>query len=865
MKKLMTLFASVILLMCYTNKCIAQYVTIPDAKFVNWLYANIPAAMSGSQMDTTHSSVTSRTSINVENDSIYDLTGIQYFSSLVTLDCGNGIYAITPNRLKSIPALPATLDTLICGRNLLDSLPALPTHLRVLKCYENPLHQLPALPSTLTYLECYSDSLTNLPALSASLYFLNCGFNSLDSLPVLPLSLQTLYCNMDSLTLLPSLPSTLSFLDCGRNFLQNLPALPNSLGWLNCEANQLTTLLLLPNSLGYLNCSYNSLTNLPALPPSLYWLSCGQNQLSVLSSLPGSLQFLYCDNNLLTNLPSLPNFLGYLHCSNNLLTTLPALPGSLQDLYCYSNQLSGLPTLPNSLVWLNCSNNNISCFLVFPSSIMVLNLYNNPFNCLPNYLQYMDSVTLAFPLCSSVNSNGCVPAQGIVGFTYKDNNSSCTKDAGDGKLKNIPIELYDNSNNFIAKTFTALNGVYNFPEPAGTYTVTIDTLAVPFMSTCTYPGLDSVVTTTLLDTNINFSLACKPGFDIGIQSVSTFGALIFPGMNHELNTIAGDMTHWYNLNCAAGISGQVEITVTGNVNYVGPAPGALIPSVSGNVYTFNIADFALVNNETDFNLIFQTITTAQAGDMICATVSVTPTSGDNDTLNNTFSYCYYVVNSHDPNTKEVYPINVSNGYMDWFTYTIHFQNTGNAPAMNIRITDTLDANLDMSTFQEINYSHNNTALLSGNVLTVNFPNINLSDSATNAAASMGFVQYRVKPKANVLIDTKIYNRAYIYFDYNEPIVTNNVVSTYLDFIPTSENEMIKEKEFHVFPNPSSDFINIDYEVEKAEVQIEIIDITGRKILSTYQRQINISKLPQGLYLLKILDGDLIFSNRFIKE
>jgi uncharacterized repeat protein (TIGR01451 family) len=64
-----------------------------------------------------------------------------------------------------------------------------------------------------------------------------------------------------------------------------------------------------------------------------------------------------------------------------------------------------------------------------------------------------------------------------------------------------------------------------------------------------------------------------------------------------------------------------------------------------------------------------------------------------------------VVNSYDPNMKEVYPVNVLPGYDDWFTYTIHFQNTGNAPAFNIRLRDTLDANLDINSFEVRGYSH----------------------------------------------------------------------------------------------------------------------------------------------------------------
>lgn len=847
-------------IMCCLTFCNAQYVTIPDTKFADWLNAHIPVAMNNNQMDTTNSVVTSLARIEIENDSVFDLTGVQYFSSLITLDCGNGVYAYAPNRLKFLPPLPPTLDTLICGSNLLDSLPySLPPTLRFLKCYNNPLHQLPVLPNALTYLECYSDSLKNLPALTPALYFLNCGFNSLDSIPTLPGTLQILYCNSDSLYVLPALPNSLVSLDCGNNFLTSLPSLPSSLQGLECSNNALASLPALPSSLYWLACAQNQLANLTALPNLLSELDCGYNPLANLPVLPASLYWLSCEQDQLSILPALPNSLAYLYCENNQLTNLPPLPSSLVDVRCDFNFLTSLPALPNLLIYLSCQNNNIPCFPLFPNSIVWLNIYNNPFNCLPNYIPNMDLTTLSFPLCSPANSNGCPPAEGIVGFTYKDNNGNCTMDAGDGALINIPVQLYDNANNFLAKTFTAINGVYDFPQPAGTYTASVDTVAIPFvMSLCANPGLDSVVTTTLLDTNVNFAVACKPGFDVGVQSATTGCQLIFPGFQHELFISAGDMSKRYNLNCATGVSGQVQISVTGNVNYIGPAPGALIPSVSGNVFTYSISDFSLINNSTDFNLIFQTMTSAQAGDIICASVSVSPTAGDIDTTNNIYSYCYVVENSHDPNEKEVYPKTVPIGYQGWFTYTIRFENTGTAPAMNIHLTDTLDKNLDPSTLQEINYSHTNTAIVNGNVLAVNFPNINLAANAT------GFVQYRIKPKQTI-VGKYIHNMAYIYFDYNEPIVTNDAVSSFHDILPTGTNEL-KENEIFIFPNPTSEFIYLNYARKNPQAQFEILDLLGRKIQSgMLQTRIDVSLLESGFYMLKITDGDFRFSASFVKE
>ena len=79
-----------------------------------------------------------------------------------------------------------------------------------------------------------------------------------------------------------------------------------------------------------------------------------------------------------------------------------------------------------------------------------------------------------------------------------------------------------NINSYKFQTSSGLNGVYSFPEPLGTYTVKIDTTGAPFTIQCANPGIDSTVTTTALSplqSNINFNITCKPGFDLGVQSI----------------------------------------------------------------------------------------------------------------------------------------------------------------------------------------------------------------------------------------------------------------------------------------------------------------------------------------------------------
>jgi uncharacterized repeat protein (TIGR01451 family) len=612
------------------------------------------------------------------------------------------------------------------------------------------------------------------------------------------------------------------------------------------------------DNITFLTCFHNELTNLPVLPNSLIYLQCDYNNITTLNNLPPNLSHLLCRNNLLTSLDSVPESLYSLVCSGNLLTNLPSLFEGIDVLECDNNLITSLPTLPNSITDFRCANNNISCFPILPNSLNYVDLSNNPFTCLPNYIDAMNGTDyLYFPLCIENdfinNPSGCNPAQGILGTIFLDNNSNCTFENMDNSFNNFSMKLYNDSDSLISQTYSISNGVYQFPQEFGTYKVEIDTLNQPFSIQC--QSVDTIITLNsqnILIDSINFALSCKPGFDIGVQSVLTNG-WVFPEQNNDLKIIAGDLSQWYNMNCAVGISGEVQISVSGPVTYLYPSEEALTPAVLGNVFNYTIPDFGNLDISTAFGLIFKTDTTAQAGDQICVSINVTPINGDNNMSNNAFEYCYQVVNSYDPNMKEVYPINVEPGFEDYFTYTIHFQNTGSAPAFNIRLLDTLDANLDLETFQVINYSHFNKVNVVGNQLNVYFPNIMLADSTSDVEGSKGFVQYRIKPKANLALGTQIKNTAYIYFDFNAPIVTNTTINEYVEKVSISEKE---NSNIFVFPNPFSTSTTIAFKNSLTDADIKLYNVYGQEVrliadFSGDKLKIERENLANGIYYLKV--------------
>jgi uncharacterized repeat protein (TIGR01451 family) len=138
--------------------------------------------------------------------------------------------------------------------------------------------------------------------------------------------------------------------------------------------------------------------------------------------------------------------------------------------------------------------------------------------------------------------------------------------------------------------------------------------------------------------------------------------------------------------------------------------------------------------------------------------------------------CRQNVGAYDPNDKMGYPLGYDGGNIAEGTrldYAIRFQNTGTDTAFNVVIQDTISTALDMSSFKVESASHDYTVSIDTNrVITFLFANIALPDSNVNLAASQGVINFSIDHAADLVPGDIIDNEALIYFDFNEPIVTN---------------------------------------------------------------------------------------------
>jgi GEVED domain/Secretion system C-terminal sorting domain len=78
--------------------------------------------------------------------------------------------------------------------------------------------------------------------------------------------------------------------------------------------------------------------------------------------------------------------------------------------------------------------------------------------------------------------------------------------------------------------------------------------------------------------------------------------------------------------------------------------------------------------------------------------------------------------------------------------------------------------------------------------------------------------------------------------------------------------------FAVYPNPSSDVVNIENGLNLVLDAIELLDMSGRVVFvaqkGTFNNelaQVNIAKLTTGVYTLKLISGEQVFTNRIIKQ
>lgn len=266
----------------FSSKTGIQYIKIPDINFEAKLIKELIDDVQDGKLSV--SKVKNITSLNIRGSNITNLSGIEAFSNLTTLNC-------SANKLTSIDlSKNIFLSTLDCSSNQLKSIEVSKNiNLDMLNCYNNKLTGLDLSKNTfLKSLDCGSNQLTEIDVSNNKmLTIFSCLENQLKNIDI-------------------SKNTSLLGFYCRYNQLANLDISKNGvLSYIDCEGNQLIALDISKNlKLDNIWCSYNKLTSLD-ISKHIY------------------LEFLICDNNQISSLDLSKNILlRQLACYKNKIQTI---------------------------------------------------------------------------------------------------------------------------------------------------------------------------------------------------------------------------------------------------------------------------------------------------------------------------------------------------------------------------------------------------------------------------------------------------------------------------------------------------------------------------------------------------------------
>jgi uncharacterized repeat protein (TIGR01451 family) len=748
---------------------------------------------------------------------------------------------ISNNSLGNLPLsltyLDVSYNSILWGFNV-------PKNLTTFGCSHNQLNYINGLDSTtLTTIDIsYNQFYQYFPNLPNTVNTLNVSHNQLTGLGNYSSDLRTMCPNLNAFD--GSYNQFSSF---------NLSWFPTSIYSISYRAN---------NLFGAIDLTNQDVYNYPTVSQGVYWnlyyLDFGINHITDITQTPNfqnnyspstfmsnnvcpfycyyAYNTLLCDSNSLTQNSTINLDIGsgnqysasylYFDVSKNNLgdSGISKLLSSnlFYKLGCQKTNISKLPQTATYCYALDCSNNiNLTCFPPFVhgsnhSSLTELNFTNTSIQCFSNFspLSSFTSTPSMFTygMCFPNNVNSCPSFVNINGNLYNDINSNHLLDNADIRVQNVPVKLYKKRTmTLLQKTFSNYYGQYFFDiSPSDTFVIKVDTAGTPlvFNTPTIHDTLQAKITP--LDSmkfNKDFSMKCKSSYnDLVLKSIHS--GMVRQGQNIYCSVEAIDAYNYYNIqNCNVGnLYANVTVILNGGIKYSNAASWSYPPNyVSATLDTIKWINKALSKNNWNLHFDFycNAPTSLVIGSNVCLQATTTPVGfTDNNLSNNSFTYCTTVLGALDPNLKDNFPTNQLNTTDDNIVYTIHFQNTGTASAINVVVKDTLDHAIDPFSLELLSYSFQPKAIVdSAGHVSFNFINIMLPDTSVSKDSSQGFVQFRVKFKNTLPFAYSLHNQASIYFDYNTPIVTNAAFNIYCPH-PIIANKLIQvcNAPYYVFKN-----------------------------------------------------------------
>jgi hypothetical protein len=449
---------------------------------------------------------------------------------------------------------------------------------------------------------------------------------------------------------------------------------------------------------------------------------------------------------------------------------------------------------------------------------------------------------------------GAINCSGLRLNAFLDMNSNGTQDTGE---QNFPLGQfhYEMNQNGNPHHLIAPSGVYNIYDinPANSYnlsyTINSNYTANYSVNPASYSNVNVVVGSGMQV--YNFPVRVTNNYaDVATILVPTRQPR--PGFTYTNRII------YTNLGTQTVASGTLSFTKDARVTITANSQTGTVTTPTGFTYNFtNLLPFEI--RTINVTMQVPTIPTVALGNLLTNSVSITPLTGDVVPANNATSVSQIVIGSYDPNDKMEARgeqiLHSSFTANDYLTYTIRFENTGTASAINVRVNDVLDSKLDETSIKMESASHSYVMDRIGNNINWRFDDIELPATITNPIASNGYIQFKIKPKPGYAIGDIIPNTAAIYFDFNPPIITNTFQTRFVTVLALDEFE---NGSFVFYPNPASDFVTITLKDSTNSLSIiTVYDVMGKMILqkktigTITSDTIDLSSVNPGIYFIEV--------------
>jgi uncharacterized protein (TIGR02145 family) len=506
---------------------------------------------------------------------------------------------------------------------------------------------------------------------------------------------------------------------------------------------------------------------------------------------------------------------------------------------------------------------------------------------------------LAFNYNPEANVNeGCLYTASV--FVYNDLNGNGEHESNEPGLSNWPVV----GNDINGLLWTNGNGNAFVAVPQGAYQFTVLNTTDNWVLTTEASGILSVGN-SCIDQN-GIPIPCP-------NTTLSFGLQVIPG---EAIVAAGPFTgFWDILHCTDGYESGVYLENIGSQTVSGfmtltcdplftPNASSYFttpPAETGPGYAlWNIDDFLPGEYELlSYFVPGPGVEYLNAVFNFSLELTLLDPQG-NIIFDETWDASPIVACAYDPNDLTGYPEGLDSPHDEGYTiehfmrpdnmveFRVRFQNTGTLPAEDIDIYIPIDASVwDLSTIEplaraadmqvlclhdggDIDFSLYDSlehdlpeGVVATDLLIFSFEDIFLPDSASDPDGSQGYVFFQMQAKHGLDVNTELNAQAFIYFEQNPPITTNETYHVIFDcesFTPMVGDTEICDGESLMFDATQpyvdtlqwqlnnvvigNDFI-LDYPAEVGEYTLELI--TGNVLCSpgkTHEVTVIVHEIPE---------------------